>query len=96
MPDTKLAHTSLPIHELIARRWSARAMDPGRRVARDHLVVLLEAARWAPSCNGDEPWRYIAWDRFDNPCGLAARVGMPQSGQPVLGQARAGDPGLVR
>lgn len=69
MPDTKLARTSLPVHELIARRWSARAIDPGRRVARDHLVVLLESARWAPSCSGDEPWRYIAWDRFDNPAG---------------------------
>lgn len=25
---------------------------------------MLEAARWAPSCFGDEPWRYIVWDRF--------------------------------
>ena len=22
-----------------------------------------QAARWAPSCFGDEPWRYILWDR---------------------------------
>lgn len=69
MPDTKLARTALPIHELIARRWSARAIDPDRRVARDHLIVMLEAARWAPSCGGDEPWRYLAWDRFENESG---------------------------
>jgi nitroreductase len=24
---------------------------------------LLEAARWAPSCFGDEPWRFIVWDK---------------------------------
>jgi nitroreductase len=69
MPDTKLARTALPIHDLLARRWSPRAIDPKRRVARDHVIVLLEAARWAPSCNGDEPWRYLAWDRFENPGG---------------------------
>lgn len=69
MPDTKLARTSLPIHELLAQRWSPRAMDPLRRVARDHVLVLLEAARWAPSCFGDEPWRYLTWNRFDNPDG---------------------------
>jgi nitroreductase len=69
MPDTKLARTALPIDDLLARRWSARAIDPQRRVARDHVLVLLEAARWAPSCNGDEPWRYLAWDRFESPAG---------------------------
>jgi nitroreductase len=69
VPDTKLARTALPIHELIAQRWSARAIDPERRVARDHLVVILEAARWAPSCFGDEPWRFLAWDRFEDPQG---------------------------
>jgi nitroreductase len=69
VPDTKLARTAQPINELLARRWSPRAIDPLRRVAHDHVVVLLEAARWAPSCSGDEPWRYLAWDRFENPAG---------------------------
>jgi nitroreductase len=26
-------------------------------------MALFEAARWAPSCFGEEPWRYILWDR---------------------------------
>jgi nitroreductase len=69
VPDTKLARTAQPINELLARRWSPRAIDPLRRVAHDHVVVFLEAARWAPSCSGDEPWRYLAWDRFDHPAG---------------------------
>ena len=36
---------------------------------REHLTSLLEAARWAPSCNGDEPWRYLIWDRSRSPEG---------------------------
>jgi len=59
----KNATTNFPIHELLARRWSTRAFDPNRPVSREHLAMLLEAARWAPSCNGDEPWRYLIWDR---------------------------------
>jgi nitroreductase len=65
----KLAITNVPIHELLARRWSARAFDPNRPVSREQLRVLLEAGRWAPSCNGDEPWRYLIWDRARDPQG---------------------------
>jgi nitroreductase len=56
-----------PIHELLALRWSGRAYDPDRPVARNALVAMLEAARWAPSCFGDQPWRYIVWDRIADP-----------------------------
>lgn len=59
----KTAHTQADIHELIARRWSCRAFDATRPVGREQIVSLLEAARWAPSCFGDEPWRFIVWDR---------------------------------
>lgn len=65
----KPAPTSKPIHELLARRWSPRAFDPKRPVSREQLKVLLEAGRWAPSCNGDEPWRYLIWDRGRDPQG---------------------------
>ena len=34
-----------------------------RAVSRDDVIKLLEAARWAPSCFGDQPWRYLVWDR---------------------------------
>jgi nitroreductase len=60
----KLADTSVPIHELLARRWSPRAIDLAKPVARAQLSALLEAARWAPSCFNDQPWRYLVWDRF--------------------------------
>jgi len=65
----RLAQTSKPIHDLLARRWSPRAFDPNRPVSRDQLKVLLEAGRWAPSCNGDEPWRYLIWDKGRDPAG---------------------------
>jgi len=59
----KNAATSVPIHDLMTRRWSPRAYDPNRPVTRAQLAALLEAARWSPSCNGVEPWRYLVWDR---------------------------------
>jgi len=63
------AITSVPIHDLLASRWSPRAYAAGRMVSRAQLAALLEAGRWAPSCNGDEPWRYLVWDRSRDPQG---------------------------
>jgi nitroreductase len=63
----KPAASNVPIHPLLAERWSARAFDPDRPVAREQWLALLEAARWAPSCYGGEPWRYVLWDRFAAP-----------------------------
>jgi len=51
-----------PIHELLARRWSARAIDPAKPVARETLLTLLEAARWAPSSSNEQPWRFLVFD----------------------------------
>ena len=68
MKDRKAA-TSVAIHDLLARRWSPRAFDATRPVSREQLASLLEAARWAPSCNGDEPWRYLIGDRAREPNG---------------------------
>jgi len=67
MPVTKIALTSQVIHDLIARRWSPRAFDRNKPVSRKQLIALLEAARWAPSCFGDEPWCYLVWDRHRDP-----------------------------
>jgi nitroreductase len=64
------AETRVPIDELLANRWSPRAFDANRPVGREQLAALLEAARWAPSCNGDEPWRYLIWDRTFDPEGF--------------------------
>lgn len=62
MNGLKIAATSAPIHELLGRRWSPRAFDAARPVSEAQILALLEAARWAPSCFGDEPWRYLVWN----------------------------------
>ena len=68
MLEKKAIHR-LPIHELLERRWSPRAYDKSKPVSRAQMLALLEAARWAPSCNGDEPWRYLVWNRADDAAG---------------------------
>lgn len=62
----KNAKTSVPVNEIIASRWSCRAFDINRPVTREQIVSVCEAGRWAPSCRGDEPWRYIVWDLYRN------------------------------
>lgn len=56
-------HVQAPVAPIFARRWSPRAFDPARPVARAALISALEAARWAPSCYGDQPWRFIIAER---------------------------------
>ena len=63
----KKAETRVVINDLIAKRWSGRAFDPARQVGDTDIVSLLEAARWAPSCYGDQPWRYIVCNKRTNP-----------------------------
>jgi nitroreductase len=47
-----------PIHPLILNRWSPRAMT-GEEISDTELKSLLEAARWAPSCYNEQPWRIL-------------------------------------
>ncbi len=48
-------------------RWSPRAFEPGA-LAPGQLERLLDAARWAPSCFNEQPWRFYisTGDDFDN------------------------------
>jgi len=63
----KTASTAVPIHDLIAGRWSPRAFDADAMLTDDELTALFEAARWSPSCFNDQPWRYLVWDRHAAP-----------------------------
>ncbi|MDE3020868.1 MAG: nitroreductase family protein [Pseudomonadota bacterium] len=55
---------SIPaVHSIINERISKRALDPDRPVTPETLLSLIEAARWAPSCNNEQPWRFIFWDK---------------------------------
>jgi len=59
----KPAITRVKINDIIQARWSPRAFDPDKPVSHDDLLALLEAARWAPSCFNDQPWRFIVCDK---------------------------------
>lgn len=59
----KPALTQVEINPTIAARWSPRAYDANKPVTQPQIIALLEAARWAPSCFGDQPWRFIVWDK---------------------------------
>jgi len=59
----KPAITQVKIHDLIASRWSPRAFAADKLVSDEDLIALLEAARWAPSCFNDQPWRFIVCNK---------------------------------
>ncbi len=69
------AITGVPINELSARRWSPRAFDTSRGVSTAQVAALIEAARWAPSCFGAEPWRFLMWDRAQDLAGWQQAFG---------------------
>ena len=56
--NRKTATTTVPVHPLLAERWSPRGFDQAHELADDRLTALLEAARWAPSAANSQPWRF--------------------------------------
>jgi nitroreductase len=54
----KIAETSVEIHPLIAERWSPRSFDETVQLDDVAAIAMLEAARWAPSANNSQPWRF--------------------------------------
>lgn len=52
-------HTDYPISEIIFERWSPRAFA-STPIDEQKLKCVFEAARWAPSCFNEQPWKFIA------------------------------------
>lgn len=59
----KTASTSVPVHPLLAERWSPRGFNSAHELADQALTALLEAARWAPSAQNSQPWRFLVTRR---------------------------------
>jgi nitroreductase len=59
MTAQKTAATSVPVHPLLAQRWSPRGLDADHELDQRSVLALLEAARWAPSANNSQPWRFL-------------------------------------
>jgi nitroreductase len=65
-PLTKTASTTVPVHPLLAERWSPRGFDRAHELSDEALTALLEAARWAPSSQNSQPWRFLVTRRGED------------------------------
>lgn len=72
MTDSSARQTDHDIDPLFVNRWSPRAYS-GEEISEVDLFRLFEAARWAPSANNAQPWRFIYARRDAShwPCLLA-------------------------
>ena len=59
----RTATTGTPILDVLAQRFSTRVFDPDVVIDETALASALEAARWAPSANNTQPWRFIVTRR---------------------------------
>lgn len=55
---SELRKADHPVDRLFLDRWSPRAMS-GEDIPEAELLVLFEAARWAPSSYNNQPWRIL-------------------------------------
>jgi nitroreductase len=46
------------VNDIFLNRWSPRAMS-GEEIDEGDLFSLFEAAKWAPSSNNNQPWRFL-------------------------------------
>ena len=61
----KTAITAAQILPVLAERWSPRSFDTNYEITSHELLSILEAARWAPSANNAQPWRFSVLKRGD-------------------------------
>jgi nitroreductase len=67
---SEIRKADYPIDKVFLDRWSPRAMS-GEPVSEEELMILFEAARWAPSSYNNQPLRILYarrdmenWDLF--------------------------------
>jgi nitroreductase len=60
--DLKQAPAAPGVLPIFLRRWSPRSFSD-RPVHPDDLRSIFEAARWAPSSNNEQPWRFLVGER---------------------------------
>jgi nitroreductase len=54
----KIAVTDYTVHPLVSSRWSPRGYD-SRRIDKEILQRIFEAARWTASSNNLQPWYFL-------------------------------------
>jgi len=63
-PLSNRRQADYPVDSQFTERWSPRAFT-GEPIAEVELLTMLEAARWAPSSNNAQPWRFAFVLRSD-------------------------------
>ena len=61
----KKAESSVELIPVLADRWSPRSFDNSYEVSKEDLTGILEAARWSPSANNFQPWKFLVAKRGD-------------------------------
>jgi nitroreductase len=59
--------TAGQLHPLLRDRFSPTRFDSGHELAESEVVLLLEAARWAPSAGNSQPWAFVTARRAEDP-----------------------------
>lgn len=52
--------------EFLNERYSGREYDPEKKVSKETLDLLVQAARLAPSSYNDQPWNFIICDKHND------------------------------
>ena len=76
-----------PFMELVKHRTSCRSYEP-KPVPREHLELILEAARMAPSACNKQPWRFAVVEDKDTRMRLVSEAFL--TGIPMKWAADAG------
>ncbi|MBN2172345.1 MAG: nitroreductase family protein [Candidatus Krumholzibacteriota bacterium] len=85
--------TEAAVDPMFPGRWSPRAFAD-EPLSDDALASLFEAARWAPSCNNEQPWLFVAAvtpeekTRFAEALTAGNRVWAPRAGALIFVLAR--------
>ena len=72
----KTAVTAAPILPILAERWSPRSFDENYVLTEHEVLSILEAARWAPSANNAQPWRFSVLHRGSDLFNTAVEQGL--------------------
>jgi nitroreductase len=70
----KPAQSSLPIHPVLAERWSPRSFKKEVQISSDDVLSIIEAARWAPSTGNSQPWRFLIAHKGQSRFALIAKA----------------------
>lgn len=63
LTDDEQRETQAGINRLFVNRWSPRAFDKNYKIEKKEFQKLFAAAKWAPSCFNEQPWRFLVASR---------------------------------